>query len=509
MQTPISIKGDFYLLFLFITLIFSSATSALTEQEFIQKVLSQDRFFEKDQLYVNIKQIELDASRDSYADWNSDLTIELNNSYYDIDKDTTSKSIYERQRHNNKQSIKLATKKRFLSNPSSLNISFSRQTPDSDIERYKQDKLYTTKTYNGSHSISTFDNAYKISYKYPLLKHDGNAASLKTYRRNILDLAREKLDFKDAQESFLVKRLRQYLSWVWYEKRADVYQNYLQALHDVELTQAADKGVLEIAISRANTDILANDSRLQAQKKSLMVGLDDADLSLQNPEIDENKQPNIITTGLGQYLVKNIRRLLKQDMDIELKTLDAKHYKNQVLPKLDFTISAEKNDNKGNTLTTRYKNSSVNYVSSLVFNIPIGEDVNSEKDIRIAKLNLRKLNIDYDNILQDIKSDVQALAAGLSIKQKTLRIFKETLADINENTDLVLTNYANQSINIENLLDSYTQKRDVELEYAAAMLGYHRDILQYNDKLDRVLPDGHIFYSSGSNYQPNQQFTKQ
>jgi hypothetical protein len=46
------------------------------------------------------------------------------------------------------------------------------------------------------------ENTYKISYKYPLLKHGERASGLKTYRRDILDLEREKFDFDDAQEGF-------------------------------------------------------------------------------------------------------------------------------------------------------------------------------------------------------------------------------------------------------------------------------------------------------------------
>ena len=173
---------------------------------------------------------------------------------------------------------------------------------------------------------------------------------------------------------------------------------------------------------------------------------------------------------------------------------------------MDLTISAEKNNNKGNTLTTQYDSSSVDYVSSLVFSVPIGEDVNRAKDIRIAELNLRKLDIDYTNALKDIKSNVQALAVELSLKQKTLRAYKDTIIDINSNTSLVYKNYVNQSINLKNLLDTYEQKRDVELEYIASMVDYHQDILQYNDQLDRVLPNDPIFYLLSSS---NQQSAKQ
>ncbi len=189
---------------------------ALTEQEFIDKVLSRDTHFEKDKIYVAIKQIELDASKHSYVHWNTNLTASLSNSYYDINKDTTSTSVYEKYRLKDTKSIGLTTQRKFLSNPSSLTLSVKRSIPNINIERYRQERPYTGN--NAKYNVTTFDNTYAFSYKYPLLKHDNNATSLKSYRRNILDLKREELDFHDAQEGFLVDRLEQYIDWNFYQK---------------------------------------------------------------------------------------------------------------------------------------------------------------------------------------------------------------------------------------------------------------------------------------------------
>jgi hypothetical protein len=50
-----------------------------------------------------------------------------------------------------------------------LTFSVKRSIPDVDITRYRQDALYIGS--DSKYSITTFDNTYKISYKYPLLKH--------------------------------------------------------------------------------------------------------------------------------------------------------------------------------------------------------------------------------------------------------------------------------------------------------------------------------------------------
>ncbi|SEH95299.1 conserved hypothetical protein [Bathymodiolus azoricus thioautotrophic gill symbiont] len=52
--------------------------------------------------------------------------------------------------------------------------------------------------------------------------------------------------------------------------------------------------------------------------------------------------------------------------------------------------------------------------------MPIGVDVNNQKDIQVTQLNLQKLNIDYNNKLKDILADAQALIVGLNLKKRRL-----------------------------------------------------------------------------------------
>ena len=468
-------------LFLVLSLSMVRQTFALTEIEFINKFLSQDTHFEKDQIYVDIKQLELDASRDSYTGWNPDLTIELDNSYYDIDKDTTSTSIYEKKRRKNQQSVEVSAEKKFLSNPSSLSISASRSTPDEDKWRYKQDDYYD------EYNISTYDNNYKLTYTYPLLKHDSNASSLKSYRRNIWDLEREKLDFYDAQEAFLVDRLERYLLWALYDKNAQIYADYLQALKSIELVKEADKNKLEIAIFRANKSILDNDAKLQAQIQALVIDLNDENLLSLKPQVDYAKSSKIIDKDLDAYLKQNIRSLLKDEIDKNLKRIDIDYYNNQNLMQLDLSLSAEKDANIGNTKTTTYDNSSVNYSSNITLNIPLGGSVNDKKNLTVAQMNLRKLQIDTNNALKDVKSDILALNTKLVLIEKTLSGYANIVADAKKEAQIQHENYNLQSTTINNLLDAYQDRRDVELEYISQVINYHENILAYDDKLDRLI----------------------
>jgi hypothetical protein len=70
-------------------------------------------------------------------------------------------------------------------------------------------------------SISNFNKARTLCCKYCV-------KSGIIFRR--FDLEREKFDFDDAQEGFLVDRLEQFIDWNFYQKNAEIYQDYSQSL---------------------------------------------------------------------------------------------------------------------------------------------------------------------------------------------------------------------------------------------------------------------------------------
>jgi outer membrane protein TolC len=327
-----------------------------------------------------------------------------------------------------------------------------------------------------------------------LLQHDGNTLSLKTYRRDVLDLEREMLDFSDAQEKFLVGRLKQYIAWNFHQKNADIYRDYKSRLQAIKVNEATDESKLNTAILLANQDILSNDSKLQSLKKVLVSMLNDSSLWTKSPNIDINKHPEIMP-NLTQYLQKNVRNLLKIEIDKRLKKIDLEYHNNQSLYQLDFNISAEVNNNKGNTMTTDYKSTSVLYTTRLNFSMPIGTDINNKKNIRITHLNLRKLDIDYNNKLKDIFSDAQALIVELHLAKKSLNEYQKLITNVNDESNLAHTSYLNKSVPITTLIDAYQEKCDVELDYIKALTSYQKSLLKYNDKLDKVLPKSASLHS--------------
>ncbi|KAA0445150.1 MAG: TolC family protein [Candidatus Thioglobus sp.] len=452
---------------------------ALSEQEFIDKVLSQDAHFEKDQIYVTIKEIELDVSKRIYGDWNAALASSVSKNYYDVKRDSSSRGAYQKHYLQNSKSVGLTATKRFLTNPSSLTLSARRAIVSKDIERYKKHNPHD------KYNLSTSGNIYKLGYKYPLLKHDSNASSLKTYNRNILSLEREKLDFADAQEKLLAARLEQFINWNFYQKSADIYKNYLQLLKTIKDKQG-NRSKLKTAILRANQDLSDNNSKLQALKKSLIGALNDDSLWAQKPKISANKTPKIVA-DLDNYLRQNSRTLLKYDIDKRLKKIDLVYHKNQSLYKLDLGIAAEKFNGGGNTLSTNYYNRSIFYSATIDFSMPIGANIGNQKDIQVAQLNLRKLNIDYDNKFNDILADAKALIVELDLAKTSLDSYQKLISSVASDSKMAQQDYSKNFITLKTLIETYQDKRDVELDYIGALTNYQKSLLEYKDKLDIVL----------------------
>jgi hypothetical protein len=457
-----------------------SRVFALSEAEFITKILDNPDNFTKDKIYLQIKQLELDASYKNYVNWQKELSIEFENSYYDITKDTDSTYIYEKKRRNNSQKIALNFEKNFLNNPSTLSLDLSRELPSKDITRYKQDEFYNY------YEIDTYDNNYKITWSYPFLKHNSNASSLKTYHNNILDLESEKLDFIDAKEDFLVDKLEDFLNLAALSENHKIYTNYLRELENIQLKIDKDKTKLITQVKLAQNLITTNQTKIKALKQDLKSSLSDNSLNLNNIALNYQKTAKLIT-NYNEFIVKNNRDLLRYDIDKKQKINDINYYDNQILPELDFDISAEYDQNRGNTLSTKYDNNAVEYVSSLVFTIPLGGDINDEKNLAVAKLNLEKLNLDYQSKLQNITAEIKSLDIALKLDKESIDDYPTLLNDIQAESNLQLENYQQKIITLKDVFDTLKQKRDTLLDYVDLVLNYQLNILEYNDILDNII----------------------
>ncbi len=79
-------------------------------------------------------------------------------------------------------------------------------------------------------------------------------------------------------------------------------------------------------------------------------------------------------------------------------------YQNSQLADFDFTISATKDDNKGN-YSTYSKSSEVEYEAKIEFSYPLTGNVSNDVYLRKYRLKGRQLELKYKDKFDDVLSD--------------------------------------------------------------------------------------------------------
>ncbi len=464
-------------------LLLSFCVLSLGIEEFNQQVialLQQEKTFETSKIDVQIKQIELDNSKRNYSAWKAELALDTKYTYWDNNKSTNSTDVYTKSSEKHSESAKLELTKRFLNNSSNLTVGIKHILSNENLKRNKQFNSYD------SYGLYDYGNYYYFNWKYPLLKHDSNAKSLKTYHRNILDLAYKKLSFYEQQEDYLSKQLEQFLIWANYQEKSLAYQQHLQRVQNINLQNKKDQININSAIFKAQKNLSEVQAKLQSIKQALAIELDNKGLLNETVQIDWHKNTNIIK-NTNSYLKNNARYLQKIVINQLLKKINIKYYQNQNLAKLDFYLNIDQEVTDSNTKTTESKNNKNIYTTSLVFEYPLFGNITNQTNLKINQLGLYKLEISYKDKLQNLNAEAQSLNISLTSNQKTLNQHLKLIHANQLQVQIVLDNYTHKNEKIKNLIDVLNEKKQSQLDYIDAGSAYQINIINYNNLLDRLI----------------------
>ena len=475
-------RAWYCLLLLILFLLRPTTAFAITEAQFTQKVLNHDKSLEEAQIGLDIKQIELDASRDNYQNWKTNLSFNLGYRYRDLDRDTTSNYSYIKKSQQHPQKINLSFEKRFLSNPSSFEIGVSRSNDKTSEVQYKKH------THKNDYDLREYQTEQYISFNYPLLRHDRNAASLKSYQRNILYLKRQKLLFYETKESFLEDRLNDYLSWVSYQQQASINQEFLNKLRRLQAQDKKEETLLKSTVSQIENHNRTAQNKLHAIKQKLAVLLDDQNILTETPTFDLHKRIEPIKKDLPNYLQTYNRSLQRIALNIELNQIDIAYYQNQSLAKLDFTARAERNQNNRNSRTSTYDDDAISYAVGLEFNYPLGGNITNQASLQKSLLGVRKLEIKYQDNLQDIMAEMQLLNVLLQLDESKLL---DTIEATAQSTRIEYENYQSGQTSFRDLLQAHKDERSAKLDYMDKIITYQLNSIKYDNLADRIII-GHI-----------------
>lgn len=475
-------------------LLFSAPVFAITEAQFIEKVLAQDKLLEEAQIGLDIKHIELNASRDNYQKWKANLSVELGYRYRDLDRNATSTSTYIKKNQGYPKKIGLRFEKRFLSNPLSLTIGISRSEGKVRDERYKRISIdddgkgapYAKKpSYIDSRTLKEYETRHYISVKYPLLKPDSNASSLKAYHRDIIDFKRQQLLFYETKEDFLDDRLTDYLSWLLYQKQMLINRELLNKLQQLNPKDDAETALLKSTVYEIEQ--YDSDARIQLQaiQERLSVLLDDRTILTETPRYNLRKRADLVTENLPTHLQIGNRDLQRIAMNIELSQLEINHYQKQTLPALDFTARAEQSLNSRNTTATAtYDDEQITYSAGLEFRYPLGGNISNRANLSKSRLAARKLEISYQEKLQDILADIQLLNTLLTLDEDRLLAAIDAAT---QSTKIERKKYQSGDTSFRDLLQAHKDERIAKLQHITDIIDYQVNSIEYDNLLDRII----------------------
>lgn len=456
---------------------------AITEAQFLQKVLAQDKLLEEAQIGLDIKQIELETSRDGYKNWKAELSIDLDYQYRGLERDSVSKSTYTGQSQNYPREISLDLEKRFLSHPGSLKLGISRDQDKTSFERYKQGVHVPASDYQ----TEGYQTTHYIRFSYPLLKRDSNASSLRTYHKDILDLKRQKLSFYETKEDFLRDRLNDYLSWILYQRQDLIDREFLDKLQQLNPADEAESTLLKSTISQIEKYNSDTRAKLQGIREKLSILLDDRGILTETPEFDLLKRAELVTQDMSAYLRARNRELERINLNILLRQIDIDYYENQRLPELDLMLEAKQTqlDKRHNTSKTpQVQDDLTDYSIGLEFSYPLGGSISNRANLAKSRLGVRRLEIGYAEKLQDLLADIRLLDTLLTLDEERLL---EAIETAEQSTRIERQNYQSGATSFRDLLQSYRDERTARLDYIDTIIDYQKNRIKYDNLLDRII----------------------
>ena len=469
---------------LLVVLLMNSSVQALTESEYIQTLLNNHAFFEKEQINLEIKKIEMEGDRANYSNWSWDVSGELGR----IEKKLTKDTSYTYTHASNQTTKKISTdlSKKFFSSGSEINFSYDKSWPIKNEVKHKKQEYYSDV------NTTEYLDDIKLSWTIPLLKNRSGVIDQKTYDLAVLDYQDEILVLMEVKEDFIEDKLMSFFDWVSYEAQINIVENRLilsqKILNILQKNTSSKSNILtfERSIDKTQRLLLSLQSKLKANQKALSILLEKVELEKNSPIIDWDAHPDLIQ-DLRAHCRQFVRDLTRIEIEQEKNKRTIKTYQNSQLGDFDFTISASKDLNKGN-YSSYSKSNEIEYEAKFDFSYPLTGDVTNQVYLDKNKLKLRQLELKYKEKFDDILSEAEKLTVELVQGAAQLNLYKKQIAvseaqKFNNELDLFLEGGGN----IRYAINEQDDSQELLLGYIQTAIEYQKNRIHYDSLLDRLL----------------------
>ncbi|MCH9749834.1 MAG: TolC family protein [Proteobacteria bacterium] len=470
-------------LLLIVNLFISTSVYAYTQQSFVEQLLSTHEFFEKEMINLKIKKLEMEGDQANYGNWSWDIGAEIGHIHKDKQKyDYTSGTDYSRDTHQQVRKISSDLSKKFFSNGSELTLSFDRSLP------VKGEQMHDKNGYQKDKNTTEYLTDTSISWTLPLLKNKAGIVDQKTYDLAVLDYEDEKLILKESQEDFIEDKVFEFIDWVGFKWQIDTVNKAVNKLESIRqkmaIDQLTDAKVLVRFIDKKKRLLLSLQSKLKAQTGLLLASDQSIDFLKDMPELPAIFYVDLVD-DIERYCRSNIRDLQRIDLELQKNGRYIKTYQNAQLADFDFTISAAKDNNKGN-YTSYSKSSETNVEAKLVFSYPLSGDISNQVYLDKYRFKRRQIELKYENKLKDVVSAIYKLDTDIKQGLIQLKLAEQQIQQNKINNELNLY-YAGQG-DVRFAIIEQEDYQQIQLEKNEILIELYKNKLKYNSLLDRLLP---------------------
>ncbi len=303
-----------------------------------------------------------------------------------------------------------------------------------------------------------------------------------------MDYKDERLLLDEVQEDFIEDKLMIFIDFISYKRQSNIVRLKLEKLQKIlkysiqNKAHISDISILKRSINKSKRLLLSLESKLGAEL-DLLRGLISNKRVFTKVSYDDSFS---LIEDIGFYLKENSRDLKRINIENAKNQRHIKSYKNAKLPELDFTLSATRDENKGNYST--YTRSTENeYEAKIELSYSLTGDTSNRTLLSKYRLKTKQLELKYKDKFDDISADVAKLSALIKQDINNLKLYGLQ----NELDDPFQQLTQDQKTNIRFVIDEMNDIEDLYVDYIIQSVELYKNQVKYDALLDRLLPKKH------------------
>jgi len=452
-------------------------SQTISLEQFMEIVLKDHPFFEKESLSVNIN-IESQRRYLGGKDW----VVESSPFISYEDKSNITSSTYDKL---SRIQLNGSLQKKFWNTGGIFSVSYFSSYTDQDNRT----------TFSGV-PFKLFKQQLSLTYSHPLLKNRGGILDRLGYDLAAYAIEFSEIQSKENQEIFLLNMGISFLDWVFLDEQLLINKERLKLAekefetskekYNAHLIDKVDVLRQEDAQRIAKQNVVLAQSQWLAKQTELAVLVPSSKIHESKPRFDTYRLVELDSIEETISRLKDNSRIIKAFEIIENQlNLKIDGFINQGKAQLDLNLSSaliEDDESYGKSFGI----DNPSLYAGFKFLYPLGSRT-SKSDVRKTELEILQLRAERQNTFIELESSIRSILIQIREMEKVLELNQDQIESAKQRTIEELKIYRQGRGDMTFVIQSQDNEANSRLTYLKNAVSYHKLILQYSSLLDQLL----------------------